>query len=111
MKTLSLAALAAASILCTGEAAAQQRGGPRATEVIVVNARTDAVSQFTLTDPNGQAMAQLKNPLPGGKQARFRFRQGGAPCQLTVNATFGDGSSIDGETVDVCKDKTIRFTD
>ena len=110
MKQFTALACAFAALALPASAQTQNRA-QRATEVVVVNARADAVSQFTLTDSNGQAMAQLKNPLPGGKQARFRFRQGGAPCQLTVNATFADGTSVDSETVDVCKDKTIRFTD
>ena len=92
-------------------ALAQTRGGQKATEVVVVNARADSVSSFSVSDANGQTLAQLKNPLAGGKQARFRFRSGGAPCQVTVNATFSDGSSIDGEQIDICKDKTIRFTE
>lgn len=79
-------------------------------EIIVVNARAATLVEFSLTTEQGKNVAALKAVLAPGKRATLKLARGAA-CQLTVSAAYDDESENAGGVVDVCADKTIRFTD
>ncbi len=103
--TTCLAVLAGGLFALPAEA--QQRRSP--TEVVVVNNRQASLAEFVLSDAGGQRVGAIRAPLAGGKRVTIKLAKG-APCVLTVSATFDDEFENNGAQVDACKDKTIRFS-
>jgi hypothetical protein len=100
-----------AASLMAGAAQAQQRAVPKnASEAIVTNARTVAVTGLEITTSKGEKVGTLKKALEPGKKISFRFRPRNG-CIFTVNASFADESEFDATEVDLCTDKNIRFVD
>lgn len=95
-----------------GAAEAQQRRAipKNASEVIVTNARTVALTGLEITTAKGEKVATLKKPLEPGKKLTYRFRPRNG-CIFTVNAAFADESGFDPTEVDLCTDKNVRFTE
>ncbi len=95
-----------------GAAEAQQRRAvpKNASEAIVTNARTVAVTGLEITTSKGEKVGTLKKALEPGKKITFKFRPRNG-CIFTVNAAFADDSGFDPTEVDLCTDKNIRFVE
>ncbi len=84
----------------------KQKGPPGA--VTVVNASTKTVTEVAITA--GDKTASLSKPLaPKARTAVKLPKMKG--CTVSVAATFEGGGKSDADTFNVCKEKSIRFTD
>jgi hypothetical protein len=84
--------------------------GKHAAEVMVQNARADGITAVTLTTAKGKSIAVVKKSLPAGTKHAMKL-PAGSGCDFTVSARFADGTELDPTPVNLCNDKTIRFTD
>jgi len=84
--------------------------GKNASDVTVVNARADEIVSVSVTTAKGKTIALVKKSLPAGKKHVFKL-PAGSGCDFTVNARFADGTEFDPTPVNLCVDKTLRFTD
>ena len=84
-----------------------KRKGPPSS-VTVINATASTVTGIVITA--GDKTTKLSKPLAPKGRATVRLPklQG---CTVSVAATFEGGGKSDAETFDVCKEKSIRFTD
>lgn len=107
-----MALLMGLSVVGAMEATAQNnKAVPKnASEAIVVNARSVAVTGLEITTAKGEKVGTLKKALEPGQQISFKFRPRNG-CVFTVNASFADEAEFDAAEQDLCLDKTIRFTD
>jgi hypothetical protein len=89
-----------------------ERARPRppqpATSVVVANATANALTAVVLTG-QGDTSA-LPRPVPPRGRATLALpkRTG---CTVAVQATFENGGFVDIPAFDVCKERTIRFTE
>jgi hypothetical protein len=104
--------LAGCSVLAAGSAMAQgSRAVPKnASEAIVVNGRSAAVTGLEITSAKGEKVGTLKKALEPGKRIAFKFRPRNG-CVFTIAASFADDAEFEPTEQDLCIDKTIRFTD
>ena len=107
-----MAVLAGSSVLAAGSAMAQgARAVPKnASEAIVVNARTVAITGLEITTAKGEKVGTLKKALEPGKRISFKFRPRNG-CVFTIAAAFADEVEFEPTEQDLCVDKTIRFVD
>ncbi len=113
MRTKVLTALLmGASIAGASGAMAQgSRAVPKnASEAIVVNARSVAVTGLEITSAKGEKVGTLKKAIEPGKRQVFKFRPRNG-CVFTIAASFADDAEFEPTEQDLCVDKTIRFTD
>lgn len=90
--------------------AKKKAAAKNATEVVFLNARSGAVvTGATLTSAGGKT-AGLKQPLAPGKKVSVKLPKG-AGCVFALNASFSDDGEFDQTEVNLCTDKTVRFTD
>ena len=84
-----------------------KRKGPPSS-VTVINATASPVTGIVITA--GDKTTKLSKPLAPKARATVKLpkMQG---CTVSVAATFEGGGKSDAETFDVCKEKSIRFTD
>jgi hypothetical protein len=84
-----------------------KRKGPPSS-VTVINATASPVTGVVITA--GDKTTKLSKPLAPKARATVKLpkMQG---CTVSVAATFEGGGKSDAETFDVCKEKSIRFTD
>ncbi|WP_284178739.1 hypothetical protein [Rhabdaerophilum sp. SD176] len=89
-----------------------QRAVPKnAAEIILTNARSGAVvTGLSVTSAAGKSVATLKKPLEPGKKITIRLPKNSG-CTFAVNASFSDDAEFDQTDVNLCMDKTVRFTD
>jgi hypothetical protein len=107
---VGVSALVAAFSVSAVEAQ-QRRAVPKnASEAVVTNGRTVAVTGLEITTAKGDKVGTLQKALEPGKKVTFRFRPRNG-CIFTVNAAFADDSGFDPTEVDLCTDKNIRFVD
>jgi hypothetical protein len=88
---------------------AKPRPPPRpANSVVVSNATGNALTAVVLTGDGD--MANLPRTLPPRGRATLTLpkRKG---CTVAVQATFQNGGFVDIPAFDVCKERTIRFTE
>ncbi len=81
-----------------------------ASEAIVVNARSVAVTGLEITSAKGEKVGTLKK----GDRARQAAGVQVPPAQwlrLHIAASFADDAEFEPTEQDLCVDKTIRFTD
>lgn len=107
-----MAALAGFSIVAAGSAMAQgSRAAPKnASEALVVNGRSVALTGLEITSAKGEKVGTLKKALEPGKRQSFKFRPRNG-CVFTIAASFADGAEFEPTEQDLCMDKTIRFVD
>lgn len=79
-------------------------------QIALVNARAVPLMGLELALADGTSIARLAKPLAPGKRVMLKLGKG-ATCTLAVAARFEDEAEPAAETVDVCKDKSLRFTD
>jgi hypothetical protein len=101
------AAAAAAKVKAKAKKKAAPKG-KNAGDVTVVNARGDVVASVAFTNAQGKVVASVKKPLAPGKKTVVKLMGG---CDFTVSARFADGSDFEPTALNLCADKTIRFTD
>jgi hypothetical protein len=106
----ALAAGLLVTAMTTLPALAQRAAPKNASEAIVTNARSVAVTGLEITTTKGDRVGTLKAPLQPGKRISFKFRPRNG-CLFTVNAAFADEAEFDQQEVDLCTDKNIRFVD
>ena len=84
-----------------------KRKGPPSS-VTVINATANTVTNVVITA--GDKTTKLSKPLaPKGRATVKLPKMKG--CTVSVAATFEGGGKSDADTFDVCKEKSIRFTD
>lgn len=98
------------SVAAAAASAQSRASAGSAREAVIVNARTSALSGLSLTGAAGQSVGGISKPVPPGQSVRIKLAKG-AGCVLTVEASFDDETASDPAQVDVCADKTVRFTD
>lgn len=88
----------------------KKQAAKNATEVVFVNGRQAVVTGATVISAAGKTVATLKRPLEPGKRAAFKLPKG-AGCTFGINASFSDDAEFDQTDVNLCADKTVKFTD
>ena len=73
------------------------------------NQRAALLTALTVSDSEGKVVGQLSRPLAGGKKGVLRLTRGKG-CEMSVSARFDDEAEID-ETVNLCREKVLRFTE
>jgi hypothetical protein len=86
--------------------AAPARKAPAA--VTITNARAVAATDVTVRA--GQDTVALTRPLAPGSKAALKLPKM-RDCLVAVSASFEDETVAEVEAFDVCREKTIRFTD
>jgi hypothetical protein len=101
------AALAACAILApmAAEAQRQQVRG----QINVINQRAAVLTELIIAEPDGKVIAQLPRPLAAGRTVPLRLQRS-TTCGLQVQAKFDDEGEVD-ETVDLCRERQLRFRD
>jgi P pilus assembly chaperone PapD len=88
---------------------AKPRPPPRpANSVVVSNATANALTAVVLTGDGDTANLPRTLPPKGRATLTLPKRKG---CTVTVQATFQNGGFVDIPSFDVCKERTIRFTE
>ncbi len=92
---------------------ARCRSGSRAvaapTQISLDNRRAALLTALTVSDSEGKVVGQLSRPLAGGKKGVLRLTRGKG-CEMSVSARFDDEGEVD-ETVNLCREKVLRFTE
>jgi hypothetical protein len=89
----------------------QKKLPKNATEIVLMNGRSGAVvTGVTVVNAAGKSVAGLKKPLEAGKKIAIRLPKN-AGCTFAINASFSDDAEFDQTDVNLCADKTVRFTD
>lgn len=90
---------------------AQKKLPKNATEIVLLNGRSGAVvTGVTVVNAAGKSVAGLKKPLEVGKKIAIRLPKN-AGCTFAINASFSDDAEFGQTDVNLCADKTVRFTD
>jgi hypothetical protein len=97
---------ATAGGLVTGAAMAQSRP-PQ--QINVENRRAATLTEVLIADGEGNAVARLGQPLAAGKRIALRMTKAKG-CDFTVQAKFDDDGEVE-ETLNLCREKVLRFTE
>lgn len=81
-----------------------------ASEIVLVNGRAAVVTGVSVTSAAGKAAATLKKPLEPGKKIAIKLPKNSG-CAFSINASFSDDAEFDQSEVNLCADKTVRFTE
>ena len=103
---LHRAIVVGAVIAAGAAAAAPARKAPAA--VTIANARAAAATDVAIRI--GEGTVTLARPLAPGARAALRLPKM-SDCIVAVSAAFEDETVAEVEAFDVCREKTIRFTD
>lgn len=101
---------AAAAPARAKRAAKKKVAAKNASEIVLVNGRGAVVTAVSVTSAAGKQVAALKKPLEGGKKISIKLPKG-AGCTFAINASFSDDAEFDQSEVNLCTDKTVRFTE
>ena len=102
---------AAAAPAQRAQRAAQRKLPKNAAEIVLANARSAAVvTGISVTSAAGKSVATLKKPLEAGKRITIKLPKNSG-CTFSINASFSDDAEFDQTDVNLCADKTVRFTD
>jgi hypothetical protein len=77
--------------------------------VIVTNGRNGTATEVVITGDDDKATKVTKKLPPKGKLTVKVPKQAG--CLVQVAATFENEGEVEFGELDICKEKTIRFTD
>jgi hypothetical protein len=101
--------LAAAALLLGSAAAIAAPAKPKpATALLITNARGAPATAVEISA--GDETVKLARPLaPKGRMTLKLPKMAG--CMVSVAAAFEDDFTVQLDEFDVCKDKTVRFTD
>src|SRR3712207_6022994 len=84
-----------------------KRKGPPSS-VTVINATANTATDVVITA--GDKTTKLAKPLAPKGRATVRLPKM-KDCTVSLAATFEGGGKSDADTFDICKEKSIRFTD
>lgn len=101
---------AAAAPAKAKKAAKKKVAAKNAGEIVLVNNRGAVVTAVSVTSAAGKQVAALKKPLEAGKKIAIKLPKG-AGCTFAINASFSDDAEFDQSEVNLCTDKTVRFTE
>ncbi len=87
---------------------AQAQSRPPA-QINLDNQRAALLTALTVSDSEGKVVGQLTRPLAGGKKGVLRLTRGKG-CEMSISARFDDEGEVD-ETVNLCREKVLRFTE
>jgi hypothetical protein len=104
MKTFFCLALASLCALAASSALAQSR---LPAQISIDNQRPANLTELVISDAEGNAVARLARPLAPGKKSALKLGKAKG-CEMNVQARFEDDSEVD-ETLDLCKEKVLRF--
>jgi hypothetical protein len=99
---------AAAGLAIVGTGALAAPALKPASALSVSNAR--AVPALEVVIGAGEKTVALSKPLAPNAKATLKLPKLSG-CTVSVSATFADESVVELDDFDVCKEKTIRFTD
>jgi hypothetical protein len=92
-------------------AAPKAKAAPKdATEALIINARSVALTGLTLSNSQGKPVATQKAKIAPGKRATLKLPKK-AGCSFIVSVAFEDGAEFDEAELNLCTDKTIRLTE
>jgi hypothetical protein len=106
MKPALIAAFAALAALLAAPAAAQTRVPAR---MPIENLRAANLVSLEILDGEGKVVARLARPLAAGGKGALRLARARG-CDMTVQARFDDEGEVD-ETLNLCREKVLRFRD
>jgi hypothetical protein len=99
---------AAAPAAAAPAAKPKKRGPTPASAVVVTNASKNTATDVTITGEGKDAkLTKALKPMAKASVKLPKLKG----CIVTVAATFEGEGHVDAGEFDVCKDKTIRFTD
>ena len=101
--------LAATSLLLAASAAFAAPTKPKPVSAVVITNSRGVQATDVAVGANGQTV-RLSKPLAPKAQATLRLPKM-AGCMVVVAARFEDEAASELSELDVCKDRTIRFTD
>jgi hypothetical protein len=101
--------LAATSLLLAASAAFAAPTKPKPVSAVVITNSRGVQATDVAVGVNGQTV-RLSKPLAPKAQATLRLPKM-AGCMVVVAAVFEDEAASELSELDVCKDRTIRFTD
>jgi hypothetical protein len=101
---------AAAAPAKAKKAAKKKVAAKNASEIVLANGRGAVVTAVSVTSAAGKQVATLKKPLEAGKKISIKLPKG-AGCTFAINASFSDDAEFDQSEVNLCTDKTVRFTE
>jgi hypothetical protein len=106
MKSVFTASLVLGSMMLIAPATAQTR---LPAQIALENQRAANLTSLEILDGEGKVIARLQRPLAAGRKGSLRLgrTQG---CDMTVQARFDDESEVD-ETLNLCREKVLRFRD
>jgi hypothetical protein len=73
------------------------------------NQRAANLTDLVISDPDGKAIGKISKPLAAGKKSVLKLAKTKG-CEMSVQATFDDEGEIN-ETLNLCKEKVLRFKD
>jgi hypothetical protein len=98
---------AAGLVFAASGAIAQPIKQKPATELLITNASAAPVTEVSV-EAEGD-MVRLSKPLPPKSKTTLKLPKM-TSCTVAVTATFADRSTAGDSAFDVCKERTIRFT-
>jgi uncharacterized iron-regulated protein len=101
-RTLTLAATAL--FLATTTSQAQTR---LPAQVNIDNQRAATMTELLVSDGEGKVIARLGRPLAAGKKSALKLGKAKG-CEMVVQAKFDDEGEVE-ETLNLCKEKVLRF--
>jgi uncharacterized iron-regulated protein len=97
-------ATASAILFITASAQAQTR---LPAQVSIDNQRAANMTELLVSDSEGKVIARLARPLAAGKKSALKLGKAKG-CEMVVQAKFDDEGEVE-ETLNLCKEKVLRF--
>jgi uncharacterized iron-regulated protein len=97
--------LSAAVFLLTATASQAQTRLPA--QVNLDNQRAATMTELLVSDSEGKVIARLGRPLAAGKKSALKLGKAKG-CEMVVQAKFDDEGEVE-ETLNLCKEKVLRF--
>jgi hypothetical protein len=100
----SLVFAAATFALLTLPAAAQTKLPP---QITIDNQRAATLTDLAIADSDGKIISRMARPVAAGKKSVIKLGKAKG-CEFAVQARFDDDGEVD-ETLNLCKEKVLRF--
>jgi hypothetical protein len=99
--------LAAAALIVLAAPALAQSRPPG--QINLDNQRAANLTELTVADAEGNVVGRLTRPLAAGKKSVLRLTRAKG-CDMAVQARFDDEGEVE-ETLNLCREKVLRFRD
>ena len=105
-----LTGLCAGGLACCAAAGATANTSPA--QIKITNMRAAPLTTFEVATTGDQSrlVGKLDKPLAPGKSASIKLNKPNG-CNYFVLAKFSDDAESDAESMDLCKERTIRLTE